>query len=88
MPEKSAADDLTLYEAVFGWVGNRSPRRHSIFISGLLILLVAAAILAFGGHIAVLVLGRILQGFSAAVVWTSGLAVLTIFFGQNVLVKR
>lgn len=83
MPEKSAADDLTLYQVVFGWVGNRSPRRHSLFISGLLMLLVAAAILAFGGHIAVLVLGRILQGFSAAVVWTSGLAVLTNIFGQE-----
>ncbi len=46
-------------------------------------LLIATTILSFGRHFVVLVLGRLLQGFSAAVVWTSGLALLTDMFGQE-----
>lgn len=83
MPKRSVADYLTLYEVVFGWVGDKLPRRRALFLSGLLMLLGATTILAFGRHIAVLVLGRILQGLSAAVVWTSGLALLTDIFGQE-----
>lgn len=83
MPKRSTADYVTLYEVVIGWVGDKFPRRHALFLSGLLMLLVATAILAFGRYIAVLVLGRILQGLSAAVVWTSALALLTDIFGQE-----
>lgn len=83
IPKQSTADYLTVYEVVFGWVGDRLTRRHALFLSGLLMLLVATALLAFGRHIAVLVIGRILQGLSAAAVWTSGLALLTDIFGQE-----
>jgi MFS family permease len=83
MPKQSLADDLTLYEVVFGWVGDRIPQRHALFLLGLSMLLFATAMLSFGRHISVLVVGRILQGLSAAVVWTSGLALLTDIFGQE-----
>lgn len=68
---------------MFGWVGDRLPRRHALFLFGLLILLVATALLSVGRHIAILVAGRFLQGLSAAVVWTSGLALLTDVFGPE-----
>ena len=45
--------------------------------------LVATAVLALGRNMAVLILGRLLQGFSAAVVWTSGFVLLTDIFGQK-----
>ncbi len=66
---------------MFGWVGDRLPRRHALFLFGLLMLLVATALLSLGRHVIVLVFGRLLQGLSAAVVWTSGLALLTDIFG-------
>ncbi len=46
-------------------------------------LLIATVILAFGRHVAILAVGRLLQGLSAALVWTSGLALLTDVFGQE-----
>jgi MFS family permease len=82
-PKQSLADDLTLYEVLFGWVGDRIPQRHTLFLFGLSMLLVATAMLSFGRHISILVVGRLLQGLSAAVVWTSGLALLTDIFGQE-----
>lgn len=46
-------------------------------------LLFATVVLAFGRHVAILVIGRFCQGISAAIVWTSGLALLTDIFGQE-----
>lgn len=46
-------------------------------------LLGATAVLSLGRHIAVLALGRFLQGLSAAVVWTSGLSLLTDILGPK-----
>ena len=64
---------LTLHAVVFGWAGDRMKQRHSIFLFGLL---------SVGQHIAILLIGRFLQGLAAAIVWTSGLALLTDLFGQ------
>ncbi len=46
-------------------------------------LLVATVILSAGRHVAVLILGRLLQGLAASVVWTSGLGLLTDMFGRE-----
>jgi MFS family permease len=46
-------------------------------------LLFATAMLAIPGRIAVVAAGRVLQGLSASVVWTSGLTVLTETFGPT-----
>ncbi|ERF76631.1 hypothetical protein EPUS_04451 [Endocarpon pusillum Z07020] len=83
MSKQSLADDLMFSVVLFGWIGDKIPRRHGIFLFGLSMLLVATTILSFGRHFVVLVIGRLLQGFSAAVVWTSGLALLTDMFGQE-----
>ena len=83
VPKQLVVNNLILYEVLFGWVGDRLPRRHALFLFGLSMLLVATAIMSFGRHLAVLVIGRLLQGWSAAVAWTSGLALLTDIFGQD-----
>ena len=58
-------------------------QRRTLLLIGLCMLALATALLAVPGHIAILVTGRILQGFSASIVWTSGLALLTDTFGQG-----
>lgn len=68
---------------LFGWIGDRVKRRYPIFVFGLCSLLAATIILALGRNIWVLVLGRVLQGTCAAVVWTSGLGILTDMYGQG-----
>ena len=68
---------------LFGWIGDKLRRPHALFLSGLLTLLVATSFLSFGRQFYILITGRLLQGFSAALVWTSGLALLTNVFGQG-----
>ena len=68
---------------VFGWIGDRLPRRHALFLFGLSNLLAATIVLSLGRHIIVLAIGRFLQGLAAAIVWTSGLALLTDIYGQK-----
>ena len=67
---------------------DRLPWRHALVLSGLLMLLVWTAILELSRHIAVLVIVRILQGFSAAVVWTSGLAYLQTSLAKKGTVRQ
>lgn len=83
MSKQPLTDGLIFCEVLFGWIGDKISRRHGIFLLGLTMLLVATTILSFGRQFVVLVLGRLLQGFSAAVVWTTGLALLTDMFGQE-----
>ena len=68
---------------VFGWLGDRLPQRRGIFLFGLVCLLLATVLLAVGRHIVLLIIGRFLQGLAAAVVWTSGLAMLADIFGKE-----
>lgn len=70
-------------KVLFGWIGDKLRRPHALFLSGLLTLLAATSFLSFGRQFYILVAGRFLQGFSAALVWTSGLALLTNVFGQG-----
>ncbi|KAG8526572.1 uncharacterized protein KY384_008773 [Bacidia gigantensis] len=74
---------LLVGSLVSGWAGDRLPQRHAIFFFGLVMLMAATALLQFGGHAAILVMGRFFQGLAAAVVWTSGLALLTDVFGKD-----
>ncbi|KAI1801249.1 MFS general substrate transporter, partial [Daldinia bambusicola] len=57
-----------------GWIADRTSSRRAPFLSGLAALLAATIMLALGKSIAVLFVARVLQGISAAVVWTIGLA--------------
>lgn len=68
---------------VCGHFADRTKSRRMPLVIGLLALAGATVLLTVGSSIAVLVLGRILQGFSAAVVWVVGLALLVDTVGPN-----
>jgi MFS family permease len=70
-----------------GWVADRTQARQVPFLLGLAALLGATILLAFGETVAVLVLARVLQGMSGAVVWTVGLAMVLDTVGAENLGK-
>ncbi|KAI0148640.1 major facilitator superfamily domain-containing protein [Xylariaceae sp. FL1272] len=70
-----------------GWMADRTSSRQGPFLCGLVALLVGTIILAVGQSIAALVIARILQGISAAVVWTVGLAMVLDTVGPQNLGK-
>jgi MFS family permease len=59
-----------------GWLADRTNTRQAPFLAGLAALLAATTMLASGQSIAVLIIARVFQGISAAVVWTVGLAIV------------
>ena len=70
-----------------GILADRTKTRQAPFLCGLFALLGATVMLAVGQSIAVLVVARILQGTSGAVVWTIGLAMVLDTVGSNDLGK-
>ena len=70
-----------------GWIADRTNARQTPFLAGLSALLAATIMLALGQTITVLVIARILQGVSAAVVWTVGLAMVLDTVGPEDLGK-
>ncbi|KAF2115128.1 MFS transporter-like protein [Lophiotrema nucula] len=67
---------LLAFSPVLGWLADRSSSRRSPLLLGLLALLGATVLLNVGNKTGVLVIGRVLQGISAAVVWVVGLALI------------
>ncbi|ETS85443.1 hypothetical protein PFICI_03468 [Pestalotiopsis fici W106-1] len=70
-----------------GWIADRAPSRQLPFLCGLVALLAGTVMLALGRSIAVLILARALQGMSATVVWTIGLAMVLDTVGTENLGK-
>ncbi|KAL9601269.1 MAG: hypothetical protein Q9219_002674 [cf. Caloplaca sp. 3 TL-2023] len=68
---------------VCGYLADKSTSRRLPLLFGLLALAGATLMLCFGHDIGVLIAGRILQGISAAIVWTVGLALLVDTVGQK-----
>ncbi|MCJ1398388.1 hypothetical protein MMC11_001586 [Xylographa trunciseda] len=66
-----------------GWLADKAPNRRLPLLVGLLTLGGATVMLCVGSSIGVLVAGRLLQGLSAAIVWTVGLALLVDTVGQT-----
>ena len=67
---------LLAFSPICGWLADRGSSRRTPLLLGLLVLLGATILLNFGNSIGGLIVGRILQGASAAVVWVVGLALL------------
>lgn len=63
-----------LFSLPAGIIADRLPSRQLPFLAGLVALLLATLLLLLGESIPVLAFARVLQGTSAAVVWTIGLA--------------
>ena len=67
---------------IFGWIADHSRSRRTPFLFGLVALAGSTIALSLGENIWILVLGRALQGLSAAIVWTVGLALLVENVGE------
>ncbi|KAF2215897.1 hypothetical protein CERZMDRAFT_65285 [Cercospora zeae-maydis SCOH1-5] len=67
---------LLVASPVCGWLADRMKSRQMSFLLGLLALGGSTALLCAGRSIGEFAAGRVLQGVSAAVVWTTGLALL------------
>lgn len=65
------------------YADHSSSRRWPLLI-GLLALAASTIMLCLGRSIAVFVLGRIFQGFSAAIVWSVGFALLADTYGEKI----
>ena len=70
-----------------GIIADRTNARQTPFLCGLAALLAATVMLALGRNIPTLVVARVLQGISAAVVWTVGLAMIMDTVGPENLGK-
>lgn len=68
-----------------GIIADKLPARQLPFLVGLVALLGASLLLYLGQTVSVLILARIFQGISAAVVWTIGLALLMDTVGSEKL---
>ena len=76
-----------LFSLPAGIIADRVPSRQTPFLIGLFALLAATLMLFLGQNVPVLVVARILQGTSAAVVWTIGLALVMDTVGPENLGK-
>lgn len=68
---------LLVASPICGWYADRSSSRRLSLLAGLVMLGGSTVLLTVGSSIGVFVAGRVLQGFSAAVVWVVGLALLS-----------
>jgi MFS family permease len=75
---------LCVASPLVGWLADRTTSRRVPLLLGLLALAGSTLLLCLGKTIAVLVVGRLLQGLSAAVVWSVGLALLADTVGRDI----
>jgi MFS family permease len=71
--------------AIFGHLADRVKSRRWPLLLGLIVLGTATALLCIGTHIALWIVGRLLQGAAVAVVWAVGLALLADTVGADEL---
>ncbi|KAK2626009.1 hypothetical protein QTJ16_004271 [Diplocarpon rosae] len=72
----SYAGAQVLFSMVAGYITDKLPSRQPLFLFGLAALFASTAMLFWGKSIPVLIVARLLQGMSASVVWTIGLALI------------
>ena len=75
---------LVVGSPIAGFYADRTSSRRWPFVLGLVALCGSTLLLCLGRTVAVLVLGRILQGLSAAIVWSVGLALLVDTVGRDI----
>jgi len=73
---------LLVGSPIAGWYADRSESRRAPLLIGLVALAAATVMLCLARTVALLVVGRILQGLSAAIVWVVGCALLVDTVGQ------
>ena len=75
---------LFVASPIAGLYADHTSSRRTPLMGGLVALAASTILLCLGRSIAVFVVGRILQGFSAGVVWSVGLALLADTMGRNI----
>lgn len=78
---------LLVASPICGYMADHTSGRMLPFMIGLLALAGSTVLLCVGSSIAVLIVGRLLQGMSAAVVWVVGLALLADTVGRDEIGK-
>lgn len=68
--------ELNFSLAICGWLADRLSSRRFALLIGLIALAGSTALLCVGTSIAILIIARILQGFSTAFVWVVAMALL------------
>jgi MFS family permease len=81
-----ACYNITLFvgSPLVGWYADCTTSRRLPLLLGLLALAGSTLLLCLGKTIALFIVGRLLQGLSAAVVWSVGLALLVDTMGKNI----
>jgi MFS family permease len=74
---------LFVASPIAGWYADNSSSRRLPLLIGLLALAGATLILCLARNVGLLITGRVLQGLSAAIVWTTGQALLVDTVGQK-----
>lgn len=74
---------LLLASPICGWLADQIDSRRWPMLLGLLALVASTVLICFGRSIAILAVGRVLQGLSGAVVWVVGLALLVDTVGSE-----
>lgn len=69
--------------AIAGWLADQGSSRRLSFFSGIALLFASALMFALGRNLVLLVVARCLQGASAGIVYTVGLALLVDTVGRN-----
>lgn len=69
--------------ALTGWLTDRTPSRRFPFLFGLVVIAGATVMIWLAPNIALQVVGRVLQGLAAAIVWITGLAMIADTVGQE-----
>lgn len=81
------AGSSVIFSPIAGILADKVSTRQAPFLLGLTSLLLATILLFLGTTVPVLALARVLQGISAAVVWTIGLALCLETVGPDNLGK-
>ncbi|KAL8869317.1 MAG: hypothetical protein Q9174_004363 [Haloplaca sp. 1 TL-2023] len=81
--DASHADGTDYSVAICGWAADRTSNRSYTFYTGLVILLAATVLFGLAKASWVLVVSRLCQGLSAAIVYTVGLALLVDTVGRD-----
>ncbi|KAK3944954.1 major facilitator superfamily domain-containing protein [Diplogelasinospora grovesii] len=81
-----ACYNVTLFigSPIAGLYADHTASRRLPLLFGLLALLGSTFLLCFGTNMTLLILGRLLQGLSAAIVWSVGLALLVDTIGKDI----
>lgn len=81
-----ACYNITLFvgSPLVGFYADRTTSRRLPLLLGLFALAGSTLLLCLGKTVALLVVGRLLQGLSAAIVWSVGLALLADTMGRNI----